>query len=450
MALSNREVLSVSDLNRQARDLLENEFPRIFVEGEISNIARPSSGHWYFTLKDSKAQIRCAMFRHRNRSVNFTPEDGNQIVVRGKISIYEGRGDFQLIADEMEEAGDGILQRAFEQLKQKLFDEGLFDDGVKKPLPSLPGHVGVITSPTGAAIRDVLAVMGRRFPAIKVSILPVQVQGDAAPEQIVKAITDVCRHSVNTPDVLLITRGGGSLEDLWAFNTEQVARAVHDCHIPVVSAIGHEIDFTITDFVADVRAPTPSAAAELICPDRDEWLAGFAALQAQLYRSINVRLVQANQLLSGLFRRLRHPGQRLQDQAQRLDDLEIRLTQATTHGLRQAHANLAVLASRLENPSDRIARNSLVINNLLYRLRVQIQQKVGDQSHQLTLAVQGLNALNPLSILDRGYAIVSSMDKPPHILKSVSKLKPGDRVSTRLHEGQFVSVVEKTQDNGTE
>jgi len=450
MALSNREVLSVSDLNRQARDLLENEFPRIFVEGEISNIARPSSGHWYFTLKDSKAQIRCAMFRHRNRSVNFTPEDGNQIVVRGKISIYEGRGDFQLIAEEMEEAGDGILQRAFEQLKQKLFDEGLFDEDIKSPLPNLPGHVAVITSPTGAAIRDVLAVMERRFPAIKVSILPVQVQGDAAPGQIVKAITQVCLYAANMPDVLLITRGGGSIEDLWAFNTEQVARAIHDCHIPVISAIGHEIDFTIADFVADVRAPTPSAAAELICPDQDEWLASFASLQVHLNRNINFRLVQANQLLSGLIRRLRHPGQRLQDQSQRLDDLEIRLTQATTHGLKQAHANLEVLASRLENPSNRIVRNSLVVKNLLYRLKVQMQQKVSDQNHQLSLAVQGLNALNPLSILDRGYAIVSSTDERPSILKSVKDLKPGNRVSTRIHEGQFVSVVEKIQDYSTE
>jgi exodeoxyribonuclease VII large subunit len=326
MSMKNREVLSVSDLNRQARELLEGEFPLVFVDGELSNLARPSSGHWYFTLKDDRAQIRCAMFRNRNRYINFKPVDGTQVIVHGKVSIYEGRGDFQLIAEQMEEAGDGALRRAYEQLKQKLHLEGLFDDDQKSPLPPLPQHIGVITSPSGAAVRDVLTVMRRRFPAISLTILPVQVQGDQAPDQIVAAIETANQYPDMAFDLLLVTRGGGSLEDLWAFNTEKVARAIHSSEIPVVSAIGHEIDFTIADFVADLRAPTPSAAAELISPDQNEWQQILAGYMNMFEGFMANQLSGMKATLSSLSRRLRHPGQRLEDQAQRLDDLEIRLS----------------------------------------------------------------------------------------------------------------------------
>jgi exodeoxyribonuclease VII large subunit len=262
--LSNRDVLSVSDLTRSARMLLEEEFPNVFVEGEISNFSKPASGHWYFTLKDDKSQLRCAMFRNKNSRLRFVPRNGLQVIVRGKISLYEGRGDFQMIAEHMEEAGDGALRRAFEKLKAQLDREGLFDPAAKQPVPNLPNHLAVITSPTGAAIRDVLHVFERRFPALKVTIIPVPVQGDEAIPRIVEAIDLANRYSDLPFDAILLTRGGGSLEDLWAFNTEPVARAIFNSALPIVSAVGHEIDITIADFVADLRAPTPSAAAELL------------------------------------------------------------------------------------------------------------------------------------------------------------------------------------------
>ena len=265
---SNREVLSVTKLNQMARRVLEGEFPNIWVEGEISNFVQPSSGHWYFTLKDASAQIRCVMFRNRNRSHREKPQDGSKVLLRGKISLYEGRGEFQLSADTLEDIGDGELLRAFEQLKVKLQKEGLFDVKNKKSIPRLPKHVGVITSPSGAAIQDVLNILGRRFPAIKVTILPAQVQGKEAIQQIKEALIFANRYNVFPFDVLLLTRGGGSLEDLWPFNSETIARTIAEIDIPIVSAIGHESDTSISDFVADLRAPTPSAAAELISPDQ--------------------------------------------------------------------------------------------------------------------------------------------------------------------------------------
>ena len=272
-AESIREIFTVSDLNREARELLEGHFPLVWVEGEISNLARPSSGHIYFSLKDEAAQVRCAMFKMRNRLLNFQPENGQQVLARARISLYEARGDFQLIIEHMEETGDGALRRQFELLKHKLFEEGLFDESHKRELPSLPTRLGVITSPSGAAIRDILSVLKRRFPGIPILIYPVPVQGNEAPPAIIDAIkTAGIRKDC---DLLILARGGGSLEDLWAFNDESVARAIYHCPIPVVTGIGHEIDFTIADFVADFRAPTPSAAAEYISPDQNEWLENF-------------------------------------------------------------------------------------------------------------------------------------------------------------------------------
>lgn len=442
MPLANREILSVSDLNRQVRNLLEGEFPHIFVDGELSNLSRPSSGHWYFTLKDDKAQIRCAMFRNRNRFIKFKPVDGSQVIVNGKVSIYEGRGDFQLIVEQMEEAGDGALRRAFDQLKQKLQLEGLFDDVHKSELPSLPQHVGVITSPSGAAIRDILSVMRRRFPAIAVTILPVQVQGDQAPDQIVAAIETANLYTRKPFDLLLVTRGGGSLEDLWAFNNEEVARAIHASEIPVVSAVGHEVDFTIADFVADLRAPTPSAAAELISPDQVEWQQVLEGYQNLLVRFMDNQFGTMKTALLSLFRRLRHPGQRLQDQAQRLDDLEIRLTHAAQNRIKQTQAKVTLLASQLHNPTHLIAREKLVLQNLVQRLKSRLKQIIEARSRRLALAIQGLNTLNPLATLERGYAIISTAGPQPVILKSTASVSPGDKISARLHAGELIARVE--------
>lgn len=441
-----REILSVSDLNRLARRLLEDEFPQILVEGEISNFARPSSGHWYFTLKDAGAQIRCAMFRNRNRLIRFQPEDGMQVLLRGRVSLYEGRGDFQLIPEFMEEAGDGVLRRAFDRLKQKLAAEGLFSAEAKQEIPLLPNHLGIITSPTGAAIRDVLTVLKRRFPAIPVTILPVQVQGDQAAAQIVRAIQLANRYRAEPLDLLLLTRGGGSLEDLWPFNEEIVARAIFDSQLPIVSAVGHEIDFSIADLVADLRAPTPSAAAEMVSPNQQEWqqmLLGYRNLFAS---EIARRLSNIAEKISNLQKRIRHPGQRLQDQAQRLDDVEVRLTNTITYQLRQSLARIAVLSSRIAHPKYKISNEKLKLQNQMDRLRNRIEDCLKSRSQQLSAITQELNALSPLATLHRGYAILTSDAVPPQILKDARKVAVGDRISARLSRGTLTATVEESKD----
>ena len=357
---SNRDVLSVSDLTRSARMLLEGNFPNIYVEGEISNFSAPASGHWYFTLKDAKSQLRCAMFKGRNSRLRFVPRNGMQVVVRGKISLYEGRGDFQMIAEHMEEAGDGALRRAFELLKLKLEQEGLFDEEEKQNVPELPQHLAIITSPTGAAIRDVLQVLARRFPALKTTVIPVTVQGDEATPQIVDAIDLANRYTEDPFDAILLTRGGGSLEDLWAFNTEPVARAVFASDIPVVSAVGHEIDITIADFVADLRAPTPSAAAELLSPDQQVWQQQLDLIEQQFLQMARAKQLALQNQLKHLTARLRHPGERLSNLHKRFDELQARMNR----GMRQ----------QFENTD---------LENLERRLRQSLSANMGRQEQQL-------------------------------------------------------------------
>ncbi|MCG7868769.1 MAG: exodeoxyribonuclease VII large subunit, partial [Candidatus Thiodiazotropha taylori] len=316
-----REIFSVSRLVRETRAILEASFPLLWVSGEISNLAQPASGHIYFSLKDEAAQVRCAMFRMKRQRLRFQPENGQQVLIRAKVSLYEARGEFQLIAEHMEPAGEGALRFAFEQLKQKLAAEGLFDTEQKKPIPVPPKQLGLITSPSGAAVRDLLSVLKRRFPALPVIIYPVQVQGEDAARQIVQMLKLAERRQ--ECDLLILSRGGGSLEDLQAFNEEQVARAIHQLSIPVVTGIGHEIDFTIADFVADRRAATPSAAAELVTPDQLEWQQRLHAVTRRLKQNQQQRLQQLQQHFSALLKRLQiqHPKRRLQQQAQRLDEL---------------------------------------------------------------------------------------------------------------------------------
>lgn len=322
-----RDVYTVSRLNREARILLERGMPPLWIEGEISNFAAPSSGHWYFSLKDANAQVRCAMFRQRNSQSACTPRDGLHVMARARVSLYEARGDYQLLVDHLEEAGEGALRRRFELLKAKLQREGLFATERKRPLPALPRRIGVITSPSGAAIRDILNVLKRRFCAIPILIYPVPVQGAGAAEEIAATLRLASRRA--ECDVLVLARGGGSLEDLWAFNEEIVARALLDCRIPTVSGVGHEIDFTIADFVADVRAPTPSAAAELIVPNCQEWIERSQALSRRLTNRIQRLLQNCRATQDWLARRLAqaHPGVWLRHQAQRVDDFEQRLRQ---------------------------------------------------------------------------------------------------------------------------
>ncbi len=439
-----RDVYTVSRLNRTSRQLLEQAMPRIWIEGELSNLARPSSGHLYFTLKDSNAQVRGAMFRSRNQSLRFKPEEGMQVTVRAKVSLYEPRGDYQLIAEYMEEAGDGVLQRAFEALKLKLDSEGLFDPDSKRALPALPGRIGVITSPTGAAIRDVLSVLRRRFPAIPVVIYPVPVQGKDAGRAIAAMLETASRR--NECDVLIVTRGGGSLEDLWAFNEEVVARAIHDCNIPVVSAVGHEVDFTIADFVADRRAPTPSAAAELVTPDQAEWLQQLRALEARLLHRMKQRLSASTQEISWLHKRLslRHPGQYLRQQAQRLDELEGRYRLAISSRFNNLHAKLDALSASLKQatPAHRIRRYSFQQAALTQRMRTAIRQQLANRQSRFALACKSLDTISPLATLERGYSIVTRVQDNT-ILRRATDIKTGEQVEARLAEGQLLCSVDK-------
>lgn len=445
----NRQVLSVSELNRSARHLLEGEFPMVFVEGEISNLARPSSGHWYFTLKDDSAQLRCAMFRSRNRLIKLPVRDGMQVIVRGRISLYEGRGEFQLVAEFIEDAGDGALRAAFEKLKVKLDAEGLFEPDRKRPVPALPRHVGVITSPTGAAIRDVLHVLKRRFPAIEVSIIPVQVQGETSPDQIVQAIEFANRYRENPFDVVLLTRGGGSLEDLWSFNNEDVARAIVASDIPVVCAVGHETDFSIADFVADLRAPTPSAAAELISPDGDEWLDSFKRYERLLGNLITNRLRDHERHLGHIGRRLRHPGRYVQDMYQRLDGLELRLGRSINHIIERARNRLNLTGNKLESPVTRVDAARVRTNHLAEKLQNLMTKNLSAATQRFDQATDKLETLSPLRTLKRGYAIVTEGRSTTNVVKRASDVAPGDLVSARLMAGRLVAEVRETLEDDT-
>jgi exodeoxyribonuclease VII large subunit len=444
-----RTIYTVSGLNAQVKDLLENSFPPLWVEGEISNFSAPASGHWYLSLKDEQAQVRCAMFRNRNQGLAFRPQNGLQVLVRARISLYAPRGEFQLILEHMEPAGEGALRRAFEQLKQKLQAEGLFEPARKKPLPPVPQRIGVITSPTGAAIRDILNVLRRRYPLGEVVIYPVPVQGTEAAPAIVRALATAAARA--ECDVLVLARGGGSLEDLWAFNEEAVARAIAACPLPVVSGVGHEIDFTIADFVADLRAPTPSAAAELVSPDAEEWRLRGVRLQRQLQQAQQRRLLQLGQQREFLLRRLAqlHPGRRLEQLMQRLDEFELRLARAARVALQHQQAQLKLLRTRLRgvNPQLRILALRQLPEQLENRLRLAAGRLLERKQHALALLGGALDRLSPLKTLERGYAIASLSDG--RVLTDAASVQAGDALALRLHRGSVDCQVTATQPGKT-
>jgi len=437
-----REIYTISRLNREARALLEGHFPLMWIEGEISNLSRPASGHLYFSLKDPFAQVRCAMFRMRGMHLAFRPADGMHVVVRARLSLYEPRGDYQLIIEHMEEAGDGALRRAFEQLKQRLQAEGLFESARKRPLPPLPHCIGVITSPSGAAIHDILTVLRRRFPAIPVIIYPVPVQGAGAAGQIAAMIRRAGERG--DCDVLIVGRGGGSLEDLWPFNEEVVAHAIHASPIPVVSAVGHEVDVTIADFVADQRAPTPSAAAEMIVPDRQEWLLRIDRLTDRLAQAIRNRVLHRQQTVEHLAKRIRHPGRRLYDIAQRLDELEGRLGHACRAMLRQRAMHLNHLTARLQNrtPLLTLQRLSAKLAELQGRLRRTMTLRLEQASRQLAAMANQLNAVSPLATLARGYAIAEHFPQGG-VIRKYDDVVTGERISARLGQGRLICRIEE-------
>ncbi|MFI8747193.1 exodeoxyribonuclease VII large subunit [Pseudomonas sp. NPDC077186] len=434
-----REVLSVSQLNNRARLLLEDVFASIWVEGEISNLARPASGHIYFTLKDSQAQVRCALFRQNAARVRQALRDGLAVKVRGKVSLFEGRGDYQLILDAVEPAGDGALRLAFEALKEKLSAEGLFATERKLALPAHPKRIGIVTSPTGAVIRDIISVFRRRAPQVQLNLIPTAVQGREATAQIVRALQLADAQGF---DALILARGGGSLEDLWCFNEEAVARAVAACVTPIVSAVGHETDVSIADFVADVRAPTPSAAAELLAPDSSELVQRLHNLQRRLVLHMQGRLARERLRLEGVSRRLRHPGERLRQQAQRLDDLDMRLRRAFNQQLINQRERLARLDARLaaQHPGRNLALLRQRLDGLAARLPRAMQGQLRSQRQQLGALAAQLQIVSPLATLGRGYSIL--LDERGQAVRRAAQTRPGQRLKARLGEGELDVRVE--------
>ena len=439
-----RDIYTPSRLNREARTLLERGLPALWLEGEISNLSRPSSGHWYFSLKDEAAQLRCAMFRQRNLMTRFSPRDGSHVLVRGRVSLYEQRGDYQFIADYMEEAGEGALRQRFELLKTKLAAEGLFAIEHKRPLPRLPRRIGVITSPTGAALRDVLHILRRRFCTIPVLLYPVQVQGGVAAAQIARTIR---RASARAEcDVLILVRGGGSLEDLWAFNEESVARAIYDCTVPIVTGIGHEVDFTIADFVADVRAPTPSGAAELAAPDGNELLKNVLRLTNRLNVALTRSLKTQQDRAAWLQRRLAqlHPGVELRQRAQRLDDLEQRLIRVVRSDLSDRQRTVLQLATELRqhSPALRVANARRRLGVAHASIERAARQTMDKLARRLAVASRTLDAVSPLATLERGYAIVT--DSKGTVITNAQDVRAGQIIEARLTKGSVRARVERS------
>ena len=438
-----REVYTVSSLNREARRVIEDRLGVVWVEGEISGLARPSSGHLYWRMKDESAQLRCAMFRQNNRRLGFRPDDGQHVLARGRVSIYEPRGEYQLVVEYLEEVGEGLLRRRFEELKRKLASEGLFDPGRKREKPELPRRIGVVTSPNGAAVRDIVTVLARRFPAVPVLIYPTAVQGSGAAVEIASALELADRRG--ECDLLILARGGGSLEDLWSFNEEVVARAMAAVSIPIISGVGHEIDFTIADFVADIRAPTPSGAAELAVPDQSQWTARIETMGERLFRAAGQRLAEPSNRLTALGHRLQqsHPGVQLRHSAQRLDELETRYRLALRQSLEERRSRLSESAARLRgaSPAERIGSLDERLGFLFRSLGRAARDALHRRRERLLLARRTLESVSPTATLERGYAIVSSGDSGA-IITDARSAPPGSSVDIRLARGGLAATVE--------
>lgn len=437
---NSRNILTVSKLNRLARSVLESEIGQVWLTGEISNFVAASSGHWYFTLKDSKAQVRAAMFRGANTRVVSRPKEGDKVLVRANVGLYEPRGDYQLVVDFLEPEGEGRLKQEFEKLKIKLAAEGLFSQQAKKPLPKAITRVGVVTSSTGAALHDILTVLARRNPAIRVILYPTLVQGEQAAESIIRAVASAQRR--NEVDVLIVGRGGGSLEDLWCFNNEKLARVLFASEIPVISAVGHEIDVTIADFVADLRAPTPSAAAEMVSADSLEVLHNIAAFQQRLIKSFNsiTRAYQHRIEIANHRLRQTHPENQIQQQYQRLDRLTLALGHGTNGVVKSKMASHQNLAYRLAglSPLNAIKRQQTKVESLRGRFEKAMQVLLKNHHFRLAKSSQLLDTVSPLATLSRGYSISFLNHK---IVTDADQLKPGDILETRLSKGVIKSEV---------
>jgi len=438
-------IYTVQQLTQAIQGLLEKHFDFVWVEGELSNFRSPGSGHYYMVIKDEAAQIRGVMFRPQVRHLRFVPEDGMKVIAQGRVSIYAPRGEYQIVLDYLEPLGVGALAISFEQVKKKLAEEGLFDPGIKKPLPFLPRKVAVITSPTGAAVRDFLKIIHRRFASIEVLIVPVRVQGDQACEEIVAAIDRVNRE--RPADVIVLTRGGGSLEDLWAFNQEALARAIRGSRIPVVSAVGHEIDVTISDLAADVRAPTPSAAAELLVAEKDTLVQRLAECQARLLTAMSLTIKRRRGELFRLRNRIRDPNRRLSSLYMRLDEMHGRLIWLMDQGIRQKRTGLAseVRALRLHSPIHKLQFKKQQVDFQVQRLVRALLSQLKETSMRRSLLERRLTDLSPLSVLKRGYSITLKMPRR-QVVKAASGMAAGDQVEILLGEGELACRVETVKD----
>nr|WP_264302137.1 exodeoxyribonuclease VII large subunit [Vibrio parahaemolyticus] len=441
LSKTNQNIFTVSRLNAEVRLLLENEMGIVWLVGEISNFSAPVSGHWYLTLKDSRAQVKCAMFRGNNRRVTFKPANGNQVLVKARLSLYEPRGDYQLIIESMQPEGDGRLQQEFEELKMTLAAEGLFAQTNKLPLPEHPKRVGIITSKTGAALYDILDVLKRRDPSLPVVIYPTMVQGDDAAIQIAQAIGRA--NSRNECDVLIVGRGGGSLEDLWCFNNEILARTIAASQIPIISAVGHEVDMTIADFVADVRAPTPSAAAELVSRDNSHKDQSLVAKQHKLASAMRYYLAQQKQQAAQLLHRLerQHPSYQLQRQSQQLDELDMRLRRAMQRFIdtRQQAVERKHHRLQLNSPVKHLAQQKSRLERIEHKLLDAMDRKLLTMRHQLAIAAEKLDTVSPLATLKRGYSITQT--EQGKVVTSADDVKTGDLLVTRLANGEIHSTV---------
>ena len=441
-----QEIISVSEINKRAKSILEENFPFVWIQGEVSNFFSAASGHWYFSLKDESSEIRCAMFTNKNHHITFEPKDGDHLVLNGTLSIFEGRGQYQIIVEHIELAGEGALLKAFEELKKKLQLEGLFDDSIKRQLPAYPKNIAVVTSPDGAVIQDIINVLGRRSPFLDLTVVPTLVQGEKAAPLICDALNKVSK--LKNIDVVILARGGGSIEDLWAFNNEEVARAIVNCPTPIISAIGHETDFTISDFVSDLRAPTPSIAAEIISQPYSELIETLEGYQNYISRSVISQIDLQRTQITNLIKRIRHPGDKLREISQKLDYIETTLIQNINQEIsfKKNGLNLKDLSLQQNSPQNKVKEAKVYLQNaskdLLKALKLEIERK----NTVLAEIVATLQAVSPLSVLSRGYSIIST-EPDGKILSSSNQVEIGQSISAILSKGSIKAEIKSKNEN---
>ena len=441
-----QEIISVSEINRRAKSILEENFPFVWIQGEVSNFFSAASGHWYFSLKDESSEIRCAMFANKSHRITFEPKDGDHLVLNGTLSIFEGRGQYQIIVEHIELAGEGALLKAFEELKKKLLKEGLFDDSLKKKLPSYPRSIAVVTSPDGAVIQDIINVLSRRSPFFNLTVVPTLVQGEKAAPLICEALNKAS--NLENIDLIILARGGGSIEDLWAFNNEEVARAIVNCPVPLVSALGHETDFTISDFVADIRAPTPSIAAEIISQPYSELKETLEGYQGYLLKSVESQFDSQRTHITHLIKRIRHPGDKSREIGQRVDYLETALIQEMNQkvSFKKNQLNLTQLSLQQNSPQSKVKEAKVYLQNSSKDLLKAFQLKIERKRKLLGELVATIEAVSPLSVLARGYSIIST-EPEGKILSSSNQVKIGQTISAVLNKGRIKAEVKsKDQD----